>query len=111
MIIQKKIQTKNKDTSDNNGEEEDDPEDLKGNIIEILRKDESTSRLKSTAGRSRWTSTEKKLVENYFRKHIKNRIIPKKHEWHQFLSKYGDKMIKKDWVKVKTYVYNTFRPK
>lgn len=44
MIIQKKIQTKNKDTSDNNGEEEDDPEDLKGNIIEILRKDGSTSR-------------------------------------------------------------------
>lgn len=86
-------------------------DDSKEKNIEIQIKDEGTLRLKPVAGRSRWTSAEKKLTQLYFRKHIKNRITPKKHECNQFFSKYGDKMIIKDWVKVKTFVYNSFRQK
>lgn len=74
-------------------------------------KNEGTSSLKPIVGRSRWTSAEKDLVVHYFRKHIEDRVTPKFHECREFLSKYGNKMVKKDWVKVKTLVYNTFRLK
>lgn len=58
------------------------------------------------SGRARWTSTEKNIVLRYFREHIKNKISPKKHECEAFFTLHKQQMKIKDWVKVKTFIYN-----
>lgn len=62
-------------------------------------------------GRIPWSKKEKIIVLRYFEKHVKLKITPKKHECQQFIQQHGDKLQNKDWVRVKTLVYNTFRKK
>ncbi|KAI4454940.1 hypothetical protein MML48_9g00011193 [Holotrichia oblita] len=66
---------------------------------------------KFIVGRVKWTKEEKKIVKDYFSWHIQHKITPKKKECEELLQLYGDELINKDWVRVKTLVYNTFRNK
>ncbi|KAJ3639911.1 hypothetical protein Zmor_003240 [Zophobas morio] len=61
------------------------------------------------SGRLPWTEAQKKLVLNHFKKHIKNKVTPKKHECEELIVSHKDILGSKDWVRVKTLVYNTFR--
>lgn len=67
--------------------------------------------IKKISGRMRWSDQEKKIVLHYFKQHLKNKITPKKHECDQLLAQHGHQLFNKDWVKIKTLVYNTFRLK
>jgi hypothetical protein len=66
---------------------------------------------KKQSGRVRWSENEKKIVTEYFKNHIRKKITPKKHECDQLLAKHGDVFLHKDWVRIKTFVYNVFREK
>ncbi|KAL1516177.1 hypothetical protein ABEB36_000096 [Hypothenemus hampei] len=61
--------------------------------------------------RIKWSSEEQKIIKHYFRENIKNKITPRKTECQNFLEQYGSQFINKDWVRIKTFVYNTFRNK
>ncbi|KAJ8959479.1 hypothetical protein NQ318_022176 [Aromia moschata] len=63
------------------------------------------------SGRSRWSVEEKKLVLKFFHEHVKKKITPKKHECEQLISSNKNILLNKDWIKVKTFVYNSFRLK
>ncbi|KAK4885629.1 hypothetical protein RN001_001900 [Aquatica leii] len=76
---------------------------------EIERSKKSLS--KKLSGRIRWTAEEKKIVLEYFSLHLKNKKTPKKHKCDQFFLKHGNSLTNKDWVRVKTFVYNAFRDK
>lgn len=73
-------------------------------VIETQRR-----RDESHPGRVRWSEEEKRLVCAYFKEHIKKKIPPKKHECELFLEKKGNLMVNKDWVRIKTFVYNIYR--
>lgn len=60
-------------------------------------------------GRVRWTTEEKVIVRKYFDNHVKNKVTPRKYECDEFMKKHGKSLIGKDWVKIKTFVYNCFR--
>ncbi|XP_025836251.1 uncharacterized protein LOC112906405 [Agrilus planipennis] len=60
-------------------------------------------------GRVKWCEKEKKIVLKYFSEHIKKKIPPKKQECEEFLKYYNTDFQNKDWVKIKTYVYNVYR--
>lgn len=64
---------------------------------------------KKISGRTRWTDQEKTLVLDYFKDHLEKKATPRKYECDQFIAKHGKSMINKDWVKIKTFVYNSFR--
>ncbi|KAI4461252.1 hypothetical protein MML48_5g00016181 [Holotrichia oblita] len=66
---------------------------------------------KNVSGRIRWTIQEKQCVLKYFQLHLKKKVTPKKHECIQFIEKHGKNLINKDWVRIKTLVYNSFRSK
>lgn len=65
--------------------------------------------LKKIQGRVRWTNEEKVIVRKYFDNHVKKKITPRKYECDEFMKKHGKSVIGKDWVKIKTFVYNCFR--
>lgn len=62
-------------------------------------------------GRMRWSEAEKKLVIKHFRQHINKKVVPKKHECEELIAKNKNLLLNKDWVRVKTFIYNTFRTK
>ncbi|KAB0805127.1 hypothetical protein PPYR_02097 [Photinus pyralis] len=64
---------------------------------------------KGVSDRKRWSEIEKKLVLKHFSNHIKRKITPKKGECTEFLKQNANVLIDKDWVRVKTFVYNSFR--
>lgn len=59
--------------------------------------------------RIKWTNDEKKIACDYFKNHIKGKITPKKHECQQLLESQSTIFKNKDWVRIKTFIYNTFR--
>uniref|UniRef100_A0A6P7GWY7 Uncharacterized protein LOC114347491 n=1 Tax=Diabrotica virgifera virgifera TaxID=50390 RepID=A0A6P7GWY7_DIAVI len=77
------------------------------NVTSIKTKKEK----KSNAGRERWSKAEKSLVCDYFKDHIQKKIAPKTGECAECIPKYKDFPKNKDWLKIKTLVYNTFRAK
>lgn len=62
-------------------------------------------------GRVPWSKLERDTVIKYFSKHIRNKIAPKKKETNEFKEKYPNLFYDKDWVKIKTFVYNQYRDK
>lgn len=58
-------------------------------------------------GRVKWEPHHKKMVIEAFKKHIKNRIPPKKNECLEFLSEHPE--LTCDWLRIKTLVFNTYR--
>lgn len=69
----------------------------------------SNKSLMKIQGRVRWTTEEKRIVRKYFDKHVKNKVTPRKYECDEFMKKHAKTLIGKDWVKIKTFVYNCFR--
>lgn len=73
---------------------------------------ESRQKLDSTTtGRIKWSDKERNLACEYFKEHIKNKITPKKHECEQLLKLRPSSFENKDWIRIKTFIYNTFRLK
>ncbi|KAB0804499.1 hypothetical protein PPYR_01469 [Photinus pyralis] len=67
---------------------------------------ESTS--KKSGGRGRWSAEQKSVVTQYFKGHIKSKKAPKKEECEKLKKLHG--LLKdKDWVQIKTLVYNSYR--
>lgn len=71
--------------------------------------EDTLKQLKPIPARMRWSMKERKLVTSYFKSHITNKVTPRKHECDKFIEKYGKFLNNKDWVKIKTFVYNCFR--
>lgn len=71
--------------------------------------EDTLKQLKPRPARMRWSMKERKLVTTYFKSHISNKVTPRKHECDEFIEKYGKFLNNKDWVKIKTFVYNCFR--
>lgn len=61
--------------------------------------------------RVRWGEQEKKLAITLFDRHIKKKIAPNKQECEEILWKYSKVFVNKDWLKLKTFVYNCYRLK
>nr|CAI5851328.1 unnamed protein product [Callosobruchus analis] len=61
--------------------------------------------------RERWSPKGKKLVVDYFKDHIEKKIVPKKLECLEFIKANRKRFNPKDWVRIKTLVYNTYRLK
>ncbi|XP_050510332.1 uncharacterized protein LOC126887053 [Diabrotica virgifera virgifera] len=59
--------------------------------------------------RAKWSDNEKQVLLQYFEKHIEKKITPRKHECDELLKLHPHVFENKDWVRIKTYVYNTFR--
>lgn len=77
----------------------------------VRKIDINLSKNKKNSGRIRWSDQEKKMVLEYFKEHIQKKITPRKEECNEFLKVNRGKMLNKDWVKIKTFVYNVFRQK
>lgn len=60
-------------------------------------------------GRSRWTTEQARLVKRFFQDHIKLQKAPKKEECLELINQYPEILQDKNWVKLKTYVYNVYR--
>ncbi|KAJ8929584.1 hypothetical protein NQ314_017691 [Rhamnusium bicolor] len=70
---------------------------------------EKKMKLTNIKGRVKWEPHQKNIVLKAFKKHIKNRIPPKKSECLKFLSE--NPKFSCDWIRIKTLVFNTYRDK
>lgn len=61
--------------------------------------------------RKRWTAEEKEIVLKYFEKNIKMKVAPKKHECLLLVKQNPSLFLPSDWVRIKTFVYNSYRDK
>ncbi|KAJ8943080.1 hypothetical protein NQ314_009829 [Rhamnusium bicolor] len=80
--------------------------------IESIQEDvakEKKMKLRNIKGRVKWEPHQKNIVLKAFKKHIKNRIPPKKSECLKFLSE--NPKFSCDWIRIKTLVFNTYRDK
>ncbi|CAH0555073.1 unnamed protein product [Brassicogethes aeneus] len=59
--------------------------------------------------RGSWNRQQKLIMSNYFKKHLKEKKPPKKHECLSLKEKYSDIFEMKSWVQIKVFIYNTFR--
>lgn len=100
QVLDTKLSTE-KDKNENNEKNNKHNETFSKNKKGILR----------ITGRIPWSNKEKNIVLDFFKHHVENKITPKKHECNQFLLQHGEKLHAKDWVRVKTFVYNSFRQK
>lgn len=48
-------------------------------------------------------------MNQFFKKHIKQRRTPRKQECEEFKKRHEQLFADKEWDKIKIYVYNTFR--
>ncbi|XP_074027761.1 uncharacterized protein isoform X1 [Leptinotarsa decemlineata] len=73
----------------------------------------SRKKLKKTVAgrRTKWSEREKKIVMEYFKEHVRNKKAPKKHECTEFLTENKNIFTDKNWVQIKTFVYNCYRTK
>nr|CAI5858790.1 unnamed protein product [Callosobruchus analis] len=56
-----------------------------------------------------WSSEEKQLMLKYFQKNIIKCVAPRKQDCLDFINKNESIFKKEDWIRVKTFVYNTYR--
>ncbi|CAG9827018.1 unnamed protein product [Diabrotica balteata] len=61
--------------------------------------------------REKWTEKNKKLVLTFFATHVINKKAPKKQECMAFINLNLNLFEEKDWIRIKTLVYNTYRLK
>lgn len=95
------------ENADNNKQEfENDPPLSAENVSEISSKTMNMKQKRAT-----WSEEEKNLVLNYFTSHIAKKNAPKKDETNNFKKMYPSLFKDKDWVKIKTFVYNQYRKK
>ncbi|CAH0558692.1 unnamed protein product [Brassicogethes aeneus] len=62
-------------------------------------------------GRTPWNNEQTMLLKKYFKEHISSKKPPKKQECVQLIEKFPDILHNKDWVKIKTFIYNCYRQK
>lgn len=74
-------------------------------------KQTNCAKRKPESNRVSWAEEEKETVMKRFAKHIKKKIPPRKKECEELLQKFPKVFVNKDWVKIKTYVYNCYRTK
>lgn len=55
-----------------------------------------------------WTPQQKRVVLNFFSKHIKSRKPPKRDECENLRSQYPELLNNKDWLKIKVFIQNTY---
>lgn len=55
-----------------------------------------------------WTDEQKKIVLSFFKKHIKDKKAPKRHECEELLKQFPQ-MKNKEWQKIKVFVQNKYR--
>lgn len=48
-------------------------------------------------------------MKDFFKKHIKDKITPKKHECLELQKSHAHLFIDKTWVQIKVFVYNSFK--
>lgn len=58
-----------------------------------------------------WTTEQKRYTEEFFKTHIKRKIVPKKHEVMALIEKYPTIFENKGWAVIKVYVHNKFKKK
>ncbi|XP_015111517.1 uncharacterized protein LOC107037467 [Diachasma alloeum] len=73
--------------------------------------DAPTAHAPKLSGRSAWTPQQIAVVKNHFKQHIKNKKASKKLECEELIKKHPTLLGNKDWVRVKIYVYNSYRDK
>ncbi|KAL1509086.1 hypothetical protein ABEB36_003882 [Hypothenemus hampei] len=56
-----------------------------------------------------WTETQKSDIRIYFKKQIKEKVAPRKQQVMEFLQKHPENFKNKNWVQVKSYVYNCYK--
>lgn len=61
------------------------------------------------SGRTPWSEEERKAVKAHFHQHILEKKAPRKQECELFLEGNKHMFKNKDWIKIKTYVYNCYR--
>ncbi|XP_031334400.1 uncharacterized protein LOC116164372 [Photinus pyralis] len=59
--------------------------------------------------RGKWNTIQKNIMKDVFKKHIKNKIPPKKHECMKLKDDHKELFEQKTWVQIKVFVYNTFK--
>nr|CAI5835430.1 unnamed protein product [Callosobruchus analis] len=82
-----------------------------GDAVVTQKNKEPQSVEKKRNLRATWTESEKEITRKHFSKHIQNKIAPKKLECEQFLEAHSQKFGSKNWLKIKTFVYNAYRLK
>nr|CAI5852613.1 unnamed protein product [Callosobruchus analis] len=103
------------DSSESEYEDYDDEPIVQKILNMVTRNQETESEPQSVEKkrnlRATWTESEKEITRKYFSKHIQNKIAPKKLECEQFLEAHSQKFGSKNWLKIKTFVYNAYRLK
>ncbi|KAF2890234.1 hypothetical protein ILUMI_15939, partial [Ignelater luminosus] len=59
--------------------------------------------------RGSWNSKQTSVMKEFFKKHIKDKITPRKHECLQLQSEHKDMFKDKTWVQIKVFIYNIFK--
>ncbi|XP_074034197.1 uncharacterized protein [Leptinotarsa decemlineata] len=78
----------------------------------MVTEKENMPRGKIKKGRKRehvpWTEEQKKVVEQYFFEHIKQKIPPKKWECEKLYEESGELLKNKEWKKIKVFIQNVY---
>ncbi|KAK4883276.1 hypothetical protein RN001_006595 [Aquatica leii] len=80
------------------------------NHINISRDSSGKSKIKILP-RQAWTVEEKKIIFQYFEKHIRKKIAPKQAEVENFTKKYPQLFHNRKWTSIKAVVYNIYTGK
>lgn len=65
--------------------------------------------LGKSPGRTPWSEEEGRAVKAHFHQHILEKRAPRKQDCELFLNANQHMFKNKDWIKIKTYVYNCYR--
>jgi len=94
----------NSNSKENNYLEPESSDSEEANFSKKSKKEQSP---KKQTRRGKWPDNEEKLVLNYFKKHVQQKIALKKHECEEYVKQNREKITITDWVKIKTLVYNS----
>ncbi|KAF5294851.1 hypothetical protein FQA39_LY00335 [Lamprigera yunnana] len=92
-------------SSDSNDDDEQVAEENKQSALNTSA--DSALNEKYSKKRARWNTKQKELVKSHFKTHIQLKIPPKKAKCME--NKNQDILRNLNWVKIKTFIYNTYR--
>lgn len=82
-----------------------------GYLVLDVRTPPPASKKKKTIQRQSWSTEQSRIVRQFFDKHIKEKIAPKKREVEELKGKYPTLFKNRNWVIIKAFVYNCYRQK
>ncbi|XP_057335080.1 uncharacterized protein LOC130673883 [Microplitis mediator] len=99
------------DDDDDNNDIEADNDVSFNNLMPDYKKQPTLTKVKSCKqiGRTPWAPEQAKVVKNYFKRDIQLKKAPKKRECEELIKNHPDLLKNKDWIRIKTYVYNLYR--